>query len=205
LASVRCLRLITVLMCLTRLRQRLVGSIEHRLQTRFRSHFSIVGLDEILLSAGQTYVTHLINTIMQGPDWKDCAIFLAWDDWGGFYDHVVPVSVDENGYGLRVPGLVISPYAKRGFIDHQTLSFDAFVKFIEDDFHNFASQYQQNPMPVGGSTVKSEWLRYYEPDDLRGSSVYFRAGIRRIKSGGLNDFSACTTNLMLNCFCVLRA
>ena len=73
---------------------------------------------------------------MEGPDWKDCAIFLAWDDWGGFYDHVVPVNVDENGYGLRVPSIVISPYAKRGFIDHQTLSFDAFVKFIEDDFLN---------------------------------------------------------------------
>jgi phospholipase C len=42
--------------------------------------------------------------------------------------------VDENGYGLRVPGLVISPYARRGFVDHQTLSFDAYVKFIEDDF-----------------------------------------------------------------------
>jgi phospholipase C len=88
------------------------------------------------VSAGQTFVTHLINTVMQGPNWKDCAIFLAWDDWGGFYDHVVPVSVDENGYGLRVPSMVISPYARRGFIDHQTLSFDAFVKFIEDDFLN---------------------------------------------------------------------
>ena len=87
-----------------------------------------------LISAGQTYVTHLINTVMQGPNWKDCAIFLAWDDWGGFYDHEVPVTVDQNGYGLRVPGLVISPYAKRGYIDHQNLSFDAFVKFIEDDF-----------------------------------------------------------------------
>jgi phospholipase C len=89
-----------------------------------------------LISAGQTYVTHLINTIMQGPNWKDCAIFLAWDDWGGFYDHVIPVSVDENGYGLRVPGLVISPFAKKGFIDHQTLSFDVYVKFIEDVFLN---------------------------------------------------------------------
>jgi phospholipase C len=42
--------------------------------------------------------------------------------------------VDENGYGLRVPGMAISPYARRGFIDHQTLSHDAYVKFIEDDF-----------------------------------------------------------------------
>jgi phosphoesterase family protein len=73
---------------------------------------------------------------MQGPDWSSTAIFLAWDDWGGFYDHVKPPVVDENGYGLRVPGLVISPYAKRGYIDHQTLSFDAYVKFIEDDFLN---------------------------------------------------------------------
>ena len=87
-----------------------------------------------LVSAGQAFVTGLINAVMKGPNWKDCAIFLAWDDWGGFYDHVVPPKVDENGYGLRVPGLVISPYAKKGFIDKQVLSFDAYLKFIEDDF-----------------------------------------------------------------------
>jgi phospholipase C len=71
---------------------------------------------------------------MRSPDWHSTAIFLTWDDWGGFYDHVRPPVVDDQGYGLRVPGLVISPYAKRGFIDHQTLSFDAYLKFIEDDF-----------------------------------------------------------------------
>jgi len=87
-----------------------------------------------LVSEGQRYVTGLVNAVMQGPDWNSTAIFLSWDDWGGFYDHVAPPSVDANGYGLRVPGLVISPYAKKGYIDHQTLSFDAYVKFIEDDF-----------------------------------------------------------------------
>jgi phospholipase C len=87
-----------------------------------------------LVSVGQTYVTGLINAIMKSPEWDSTAIFLAWDDWGGFYDHVVPPSVDAYGYGLRVPGLVISPYARRGYIDHQTLSFDAYLKFIEDDF-----------------------------------------------------------------------
>jgi phospholipase C len=70
---------------------------------------------------------------MQGPDWSSTAIFLSWDDWGGFYDHVVPPSVDGNGYGLRVPGMLISPYAKQGYIDHQTLSHDAYNKFIEAD------------------------------------------------------------------------
>jgi phospholipase C len=87
-----------------------------------------------LVSAGQTYVTGLINAIMRGPDWNSTAIFLSWDDWGGFYDHVVPPSVDANGYGIRVPALVISPYARQGLIDHQILSQDAYVKFIEDDF-----------------------------------------------------------------------
>jgi phospholipase C len=87
-----------------------------------------------LVSTGQAYVTGLINAVMTGPDWSSTAIFLTWDDWGGFFDHVVPPRVDQNGYGLRVPGLLISPYAKRGFIDHQTLSFDAYLKFIEDRF-----------------------------------------------------------------------
>jgi len=88
------------------------------------------------ISAGQSYVTGIINAAMQGPDWNSTAIFLAWDDWGGFYDHVVPPTVDRNGYGLRVPGLLISPFARQGFIDHQTLSFDAYLKLIEDLFLN---------------------------------------------------------------------
>ena len=86
------------------------------------------------LSAGQNFVTRLINTVMEGRDWKSTAIFLAWDDWGGFYDHVNPPVVDGLGYGIRVPGLVISAYSRAGYVDHQTLSFDAYLKFIEDDF-----------------------------------------------------------------------
>ena len=87
-----------------------------------------------LVSAGQSYVTSLVNAVMRSPDWNSTAIFLTWDDWGGFYDHVTPPSVDLNGYGLRVPGIVISPYARRGYVDHQVLSFDAYDKFIEDVF-----------------------------------------------------------------------
>ncbi len=87
-----------------------------------------------LVSTGQAYVTRIINAVMRSPNWNSSAIFLAWDDWGGLYDHVVPPHVDSLGYGIRVPALVISPYAKRGYIDHQRLSFDAYLKFIEDDF-----------------------------------------------------------------------
>ena len=83
---------------------------------------------------GQAHVTHVVNALMKGPDWNETAVFLTWDDWGGFYDHVRPPRVDLNGYGIRVPGLLISPWARAGLIDSQTLSFDAYLKLIEDLF-----------------------------------------------------------------------
>jgi len=106
-----------------------------------------------LVSTGQSFVTKLVNAVMRGPDWKSTAIFVNWDDWGGFYDHVVPPKVDSQGYGIRVPGLVISPYAKKGFIDHQVLTTDAYLKFIEDDFLggarlNPATDGRRDPRPT---------------------------------------------------------
>ncbi len=86
------------------------------------------------IAAGQAWVTRIVNASMRSPDWNSTAIFLSWDDWGGFYDHVVPPTVNGQGLGLRVPGLVISPYARRGYIDHQVLSTDSYLRFIEDDF-----------------------------------------------------------------------
>jgi phospholipase C len=87
-----------------------------------------------LVNDGQAWVTKVVNAAMESPDWNSTAIFVSWDDWGGFYDHVVPPVIGGNQFGLRTPGLVISPWAKPGYIDHQTLSFDAYLKFIEDDF-----------------------------------------------------------------------
>jgi phospholipase C len=84
------------------------------------------------LSRGVAYVTRMIDHVMRSAYWSSSVIFLTWDDWGGFYDHVEPPVVDENGYGLRVPGLVISPWVRPGTIDHQTLSFDSYLRFIED-------------------------------------------------------------------------
>jgi phospholipase C len=88
---------------------------------------------------GMNYVTSLVNTIMRSDYYNDTVIFIAWDDWGGFYDHVNPPVVDQTvdgesfGYGFRVPGLVISPYVT-GRFDHQILSFDAYNRLIEDLF-----------------------------------------------------------------------
>ena len=87
-----------------------------------------------LVSTGQAYVTALVNTVMQSPYWNNSVIFLSWDDWGGFYDHVIPPSVDSAGYGIRVPAITMSPWVKKAMVDHQVLSHDAYLKFIEDLF-----------------------------------------------------------------------
>ena len=102
------------------------------------------------MSAGPTYVTGLINAVMRSQYWDSTVIFLTWDDWGGFYDHVVPHKIDENGYGFRVPGIAISPWIKPGRIDHQVLSHDAYLKFIEDLFANSA----RLPLSDGRPTVR---------------------------------------------------
>jgi phospholipase C len=93
------------------------------------------------ITGGMEYVTSLINAVMQSQYWNSTAIFLVWDDWGGFYDHVIPPVVDMNttvtpvqGFGFRVPGLLISPYARPGTIDDSVLSMDSYATFIEDVF-----------------------------------------------------------------------
>jgi len=91
------------------------------------------------ISRGQEYVSSMINAVMQGPpeQWNHTAIFVTWDDWGGFYDHVKPPhridGVPDDNYGFRVPAFLVSPWAKRG-INSDTMSFDAFLRLIEDRF-----------------------------------------------------------------------
>jgi phospholipase C len=82
----------------------------------------------------EPYVVNLINAIESSSAWSSTAILLTWSDWGGQYDQVRPPAEGSLGYGLRVPSIVISPYTKTGYIDHQLLSFDAYTKFIEDNF-----------------------------------------------------------------------
>jgi phospholipase C len=85
---------------------------------------------------GMQYVSGLVNAAMKSSDWSTTAIFITWDEWGGLFDHVTPPIVDGAGYGIRVPGLLISPWAQHNVIDHQLLSFDAYNKLIEDLFLN---------------------------------------------------------------------
>jgi phospholipase C len=83
---------------------------------------------------GQNWSTRVIDTIMNSPMWKDTAIFLTWDDYGGFYDHVPPPQVDGFGFGIRVPLLILSPYAKAGFVSHELGEFSSVLRFVEDNW-----------------------------------------------------------------------
>jgi phospholipase C len=83
---------------------------------------------------GADWVASVINAIGSGPDWNSTAIFVTWDDWGGYYDHVVPPQVDYMGLGFRVPLIVISPYAKRGYVSHATHEFGSILHFTEETF-----------------------------------------------------------------------
>ena len=83
---------------------------------------------------GQNWTTRIVNAIMSSPMWKDTAIFITWDDYGGVYDHVPPPQVDRFGFGIRVPLLLISPYAKAGYVDHTLGEFSSVLRFIEDNW-----------------------------------------------------------------------
>jgi phospholipase C len=85
--------------------------------------------------AGMDYVAYLVNQVMESPYWNSTAIVLTWDDYGGFYDHVPPPQVDQFGEGFRVPALVISPWAKPGYIDNTQYEFASMLKLAEDIFN----------------------------------------------------------------------
>jgi phospholipase C len=80
---------------------------------------------------GENWTVRVINAVMRSEDWNHTAIVLVWDDFGGFYDHVPPPHVDIYGFGPRVPAIVISPWAKSGYVEKRTLEFSSVLKLIE--------------------------------------------------------------------------
>jgi phospholipase C len=83
---------------------------------------------------GQRLVAKLVNSLMRSPHWKSSAFMWTYDGWGGWYDHVKPPRVDSYGYGFRAPALLVSPYAKKGYIDSTTLDSTSILKFIEQNW-----------------------------------------------------------------------
>jgi phospholipase C len=87
------------------------------------------------VGSGQAFIRSLINSLIESPEWKSSAFLLSYDEWGGWYDHVKPPQVDQYGYGFRVPALLVSPYAKRGFIDSTQLDYTSILRFIEQNWN----------------------------------------------------------------------
>jgi phospholipase C len=83
---------------------------------------------------GENWTTEIVNAVMASPHWEDTAIFITWDDYGGFYDHVPPPQVDGFGFGVRVPLLIVSPYAKHGFVTDELGEFSSVLRFMEDNW-----------------------------------------------------------------------
>jgi phospholipase C len=86
------------------------------------------------IQVGQKKMSDVINALMSSSSWKSSALFLTYDEGGGFFDHVAPPQVDAYGLGMRVPMLVISPYAKRGYVSGQLYEHSSILKFIERRF-----------------------------------------------------------------------
>jgi phospholipase C len=80
------------------------------------------------------WVTDIVNGVMRSDQWEHTAIFITWDEWGGFYDPVVPPEIDPIGLGFRVPLLTISPYTRRGLIDSELGEFSTPLRFIADNW-----------------------------------------------------------------------
>jgi phospholipase C len=84
--------------------------------------------------SGPSWVASVVNAIGNSQYWSDTAIFITWDDWGGWYDHVAPPIKNSYEYGFRVPLIVVSPYAKAAYVSHVTHHFGSILKYVEETF-----------------------------------------------------------------------
>ena len=130
------------------------------------------------------WVSDLINAVMRSDMWEHTVIFLTWDEWGGFYDPVLPPVVDDIGLGFRVPLLTISPYAKRGYVDHEVGEFSTPLRFISDNWglpyltkriantHDMSGlfDFTKKPRPpaIGSAKVDSYGTPWVFPQDFPG-------------------------------------
>jgi phospholipase C len=86
-------------------------------------------------SSGPAWVASLVDAVGTSKFWKSTAIFIMWDDWGGWFDPVPPVYKDYDGLGFRVPLLIVSPYAKNGSVTHTQYETSSVLRFVEDNFN----------------------------------------------------------------------
>jgi phospholipase C len=114
---------------------------------------------------GPEWVSDVVNAIGESPFWSSTAIFVMWDEWGGWYDHVKPPYLDFDGLGFRVPLLVISPFAKRGYVSHVQYEHGSILKFIEDrfDLARLAASDRRANSPAADCFDFTQPVRKFEP------------------------------------------
>lgn len=137
------------------------------------------------ITLGMWWITDIVDSVMKSGYWWNTAIIVTWDDYGGFFDTVVPPTVDNYGLSFRVPALVISPYAKHGYLDHTVYNFESTLKFIEWRFglppltqrdaeaNNIlnAFDFDQSPSRPLVLQLSQKQLSTIEPFILQGSNV----------------------------------
>lgn len=150
------------------------------------------------ICVGENWSTQQIEAVMHSKYWKNTAIFLTWDDFGGFYDHVAPPRLSYISLGPRVPTIVISPYARKGYIDHSQLDFDSLLRFVEADFHlpalnhndrtanNMVSSFAWNQNPIAPITIKQQ---HCPPADYISKTNLVGKVIRLSSSHGLHSIT----------------
>jgi len=128
-------------------------------------------------SFAHNWLTDVVNAVMKSEMWDQTAIFITWDEWGGFYDSVMPPAVDEVGLGFRVPLLTISPYTRRGLIDDEMGEFSSPLRFISDNWgldpltpriantHNFEHVFDFSAPPRPPAIATAQAKTYGDPFD----------------------------------------
>jgi phospholipase C len=136
--------------------------------------------------SGPSWVASIVNAVGNSQYWDNTVIIITWDDWGGWYDHVAPRVINSYEYGLRVPLIVVSPFAKQGYVSHDTYDFGSILKFIEEvyrlgslgyadrfaendlsdclDFHRH-NRFQKIKAPLGAKYFLNDKRAPTDPDD----------------------------------------
>ena len=147
------------------------------------------------IQAGAKFVKSLIQALMRSDAWDSSAFLLVYDDWGGWYDHVPPPQVDEFGYGFRVPAMLVSAYARRGYIDSTELDFTSTLKFIEENWNiepmaerdananNFLSAFDFSKPPREAAYIPYERVVKQEVAEPRRGLIYGTYGAAMLFAG----------------------
>lgn len=129
--------------------------------------------------SGPSWVASIVNAIGNSSYWSNTAIFITWDDWGGWYDHVAPRIINSYEYGFRVPLIVVSPYVKAAYVSHTTHDFGSILKFIEENFglpslgyadvpaDDFADCFDFNQAPLQFQTIPAPLTAVHFLNDRR--------------------------------------